>query len=273
MKTQLSSNVETITPAIAAQLLKKNTKNRKLRDRRVNRLVKAIQSGQWQINGDAIRIAKDGTLLDGQHRLAAIIISKKPIQSFVVRGLPPECMTTIDLGAVRTCGDHLRMAGYKGAVYALAAAAGVCLSFRKGVYVERKEKMSPDDMFQYIEANKRILKSAEIYTHSKLADFQKLLPQSVSVATHYLFTQIDRDKGESFFHHLVSGINLGKTSPILKLRTELIGMREETKRGKVSRRTFVHLMTTAFQAYLNDSRIERLPEYKPETKVMLPRVK
>lgn len=265
--------IETITPAIATQMLKKNNKNRSLRERVVTRLVKTINEGQWKINADAIRFAIDGTLVDGQHRLSAVVVSKKPIQSLVVRGLPLDVVDTIDIGNMRSLGNHLQMAGYKGAVFALAAAVGICLDFRKGQYVDYKEKTSPQEMLGFIKQHKRILKSAEIFTNTEHEDFQKLLPQSVSIATHYLFTEIDRDKGESFFHHLVKGENLGKASPILKLRNELIAMRTQSKRSGISRRIFLHYMTTAFQAYLDDKHIDSLPEHKPADKVLLPRAK
>lgn len=264
--------IETITPNIAAQMLKKNNKNRHLRERVVTRLVKTIKEGQWRMNGDAIRIADDGTLLDGQHRLSAVVVSKKPIISLVVRGLPLEVMDTIDIGNMRSLGNHLQMAGYKGAVFAIAAAVGVCLDFRKGLYSENRGKTSPQEMLDFLKAHKRLLKSAEIYTSQGNADFQKLLPQSLSVSCHYLFTEIDRDKGETFFHNLVKGENLGKTSPILKLRNELISMRGSTKRGDLNRKIYLHYITQAFQAYLHDKRVEQLPAYKPEVKIYLPKV-
>lgn len=74
-----SSAVETeiseISPDLARDLLAKNPHNRNLRVRRVEQLAGAMTRGEWVFNGDAIRIADSGMLLDGQHRLAAIVRS------------------------------------------------------------------------------------------------------------------------------------------------------------------------------------------------------
>ncbi len=268
----IKHTIETITPAMAEKWLENNPKNRSLKEKRVSRLVTTIKKGQWQLNGDAIRIANNGMVIDGQHRLAAIMVAKKPCESMVIRGLSPNVMTTIDLGASRSMGDHLKIHGYAGAVYALAAAVTVCLNFKAdGSYVDLKEKFSPDDALEFISDNKGILKSLEFLENKK--EFQQLLPQSVSIATHYLFKKIHREDAEKFFHFLITGEKLGGKSPILKLRSELILLRKDSKRMGFNRKLFLHLMTTAFQAYLDDTRLESLPPYKADTKVMLPKVK
>lgn len=272
MSAQIKHTIETITPAMAEAWLEKNPKNRSLRERRVNNLVRVIKKGQWQFNGDAIRIANDGSLIDGQHRLAAIMVSKKPCESLVIRGLSPDVMTTIDLGASRSMGDHLKIHGYSGSVYALAAAVTVCLCFKDdGSYAELKEKFSPDDALEFLRTNNGILKSTEFLANKK--DFQDLLPQSVSIATHYLFKKIHREDAEKFFHYLITGEKLGGKSPILKLRSELILLRMDSKKRGFNRKRFLYLMTTAFQAYLDDKKVENFPAYKADTKVVLPKVK
>ncbi len=268
----IKHDIETITPVIAEKMLEKNTKNRTIQKRYVGGLVKAILNGEWKVNGEAIKIANDGTLLDGQNRLAAIMVSKTKVDTLVVRGLSPDVMPTLDIGKPRNNGNHLQMAGYTGSVFALAAAVGICLQFSRRKYTEDKNRISPAAILNYLDNNKRILKSLEIYTSDELKDFRELLPQSVSVATHYLFTQINRDEGEKFFHALLKGTNLGDKSPILKLRTELISMRKDTKRGYVSRRAYLHFMTTAYQLYLEGKRPDRLPVFKREGEILLPKM-
>ena len=55
--------VQTITAEKAANLLKKNTRNRKLNKRAVSRYANLMKQGLWRIGNDAICIAPDGTLL------------------------------------------------------------------------------------------------------------------------------------------------------------------------------------------------------------------
>ncbi len=266
-----SIKFETITPSIASSLLKKNNVNRKIRERKVNRLVQTIKAGHWRTNGETICIANDGTLLNGQHRLTAVVISKHPIVTAVARGLDKEVVTTIDIGNPRSAADHLRMAGYRGNHGALAAAVKICLSFNKGQYSDQKIGMSPCEMFRFLKENKRILRSQELFESN--TTITAILPPSAAIAMHHLFSSISQEAANTFFHNLETGENLGKTSPVLRLRNQLTSLRNDSKRGEIRRRTFLHYLCAAFDAYLHDKRIEKLPEYKGDVKVMLPKKK
>ena len=79
--------VETITPQLAEIYLGKNTHNRNIRKPVVGKYANDMENGFWNFDGAPIRFADDGTLLDGQHRLHAIIKSNKAIDLLVVRGL------------------------------------------------------------------------------------------------------------------------------------------------------------------------------------------
>lgn len=80
-------DVETITPKMAEEYLKHNKINRTLKDKRVTSYANDMKDGAWQLNGEAIRFNKSGDLIDGQHRLNAIIRANKPIQTVVMRGI------------------------------------------------------------------------------------------------------------------------------------------------------------------------------------------
>jgi hypothetical protein len=115
MTPQIKVSTIKITPQMAAQMLLKNTKNRKMNRNHINSMVRDMLAGNWQQNGDAIRFDYNGDLIDGQHRLKAIIESGKAMYCVVVRGLDPESMKTIDSGKKRNYGDRLTMRGIKNA--------------------------------------------------------------------------------------------------------------------------------------------------------------
>lgn len=95
--------LETITPKKAKEWLeKRNTYNRAMRPSWVATLVGYIKAGKWKMTGDSIKFAKDGTLLDGQHRLAACVESGVAIQSLVVYGLEEDMYAWLDQGKPRT---------------------------------------------------------------------------------------------------------------------------------------------------------------------------
>jgi hypothetical protein len=59
-------------------------------------------------------------LIDGQHRLHAIIQANVPIKSYVVRSITKEAFSVLDSGIKRTMGDEFTFAGEMNAI-ALAA--------------------------------------------------------------------------------------------------------------------------------------------------------
>ena len=105
----------TISPYIAAQMLMANKKNRNINRNYVASLARDMRAGNWQDNGDSIRFGKDGVLLDGQHRLTAIVQSQVSIECLVIKDIDNEAMQTIDSGRKRTYGDRLAINGIKNA--------------------------------------------------------------------------------------------------------------------------------------------------------------
>lgn len=110
-----------ITPAIAASLLSKNTRNRPINQKRVADLAREMTRGGFKFNGDTIRVDVNGVLLDGQHRLSACVASGCDFQCILVTGLPPEVMPTIDQHSKRTVGHVLAIEGVKNSNFVAAA--------------------------------------------------------------------------------------------------------------------------------------------------------
>lgn len=125
-------SIELITPDIADEMLKCNINNRK---RARSSAARAIMNGEWELNGATIVFCEDGTLLDGQHRLTAVVETGEPIVSIVVRGLPKKTQISMDTGKTRSAADFLHMMGYKNAKI-LASAAGALLRIENGGGIE-----------------------------------------------------------------------------------------------------------------------------------------
>ena len=71
-KQNIQVEIETITPAKAAEYLKFNRSNRRVIYRRVDFYVKQMEKNQWKLTGDSIKF-NGQNLIDGQHRLEAVI--------------------------------------------------------------------------------------------------------------------------------------------------------------------------------------------------------
>jgi hypothetical protein len=98
----MTINQEVITPAMAQEYLKFNTENyRSINNVRVISYAADMKAGRWQLNGEGIKFDTNGTLIDGQHRLQAIVRAGVPIEMLVIRGI--EAGTNLyDIGAGRS---------------------------------------------------------------------------------------------------------------------------------------------------------------------------
>jgi hypothetical protein len=116
-------SIETITPAVARKMLQANTDNRPLTEAFVQRYASDIQAGQWVNDGSPIRFSCSGRLLDGQHRLMAVVASGGQIDAVVIRGLDDDAFETMDTGKPRTAADVLAINGAKNFTCAASIAA------------------------------------------------------------------------------------------------------------------------------------------------------
>lgn len=118
-----------VTPDVAAEWLTANHVNRNRRQHTIERYARDMRAGQWAYTGDPIKFSAGGALLDGQHRLAAIILANVDVVLPVIHGLPEQAQKFMDSGDRRTASDTLSMAGHPKPVL-LAATAKMALSIR-----------------------------------------------------------------------------------------------------------------------------------------------
>lgn len=101
----VETTVELITPKKAAEYLKHNTLNRPIRSRHLEILMREMTSGNWKLTHQGIAFDEAGNLLDGQHRLTAVVLTGVTIESLVTRNLNQQAARSIDKTAVRNYND------------------------------------------------------------------------------------------------------------------------------------------------------------------------
>lgn len=226
MKQEIQIEIEEITPQIAAVYLQKNRTNRKLIENRVLFYMDQMVKGQWKLTGDSIKFS-GLFLIDGQHRLQAIVRSGITIKCLVVRNLGGDVFDVLDTGRVRQAGDVLSGYGYPN-VYLLASAS------RYLYFYERRIVPAVVTV-----PNQEIL--AVCQRHTDLSAFTsdicsfKFARSGVIVASLYWIEQCGKTKGQSFTEGFLKGNDLKITSPIYSLRERVIADRSllAHKRGRV----------------------------------------
>lgn len=133
----MQAEVMKITPLMAKEALSRNTVNRRISDSRVSMYADDMRRGEWQLNGEAIVFAEDGTLINGQHRLAAIVRSGCTVQMLVVKGVKDD-VSLFDRGRNRSQSDAISMEGVLASSYTVAMA-------RLWIYMNEKSECIVSD--------------------------------------------------------------------------------------------------------------------------------
>ncbi|TXE27127.1 hypothetical protein FOT62_22675 [Serratia marcescens] len=223
------ADVETITPEIAITYLGANTINRNLNQTYVDRYVREMKSGTWRLNAESIKFDASGRLIDGQHRLNAVVMAGVAIQSLVVRGIPVGVIDTLDTGKARTGGDVLAISGIteKSASGCIAQAVCTLLRYEAGVnwsvsgggykYLETNEKIAI-----YYRGHMNELKANLLWIKENLPSKGGLMPASDVLALLTICARKDPTLAHAFFTEIFKGINLADGSMSWALRNRLI---------------------------------------------------
>lgn len=94
-----------VTPDLARTWMGRNTINRPISMTKVGRIVAKMREGRWVFTHQGVAFSKSGELLDGQHRLLAVIETNMPFEFLVSWNLDREAFYHMDTGGTRTAAD------------------------------------------------------------------------------------------------------------------------------------------------------------------------
>ena len=149
------------TPELAKSLLELNTHNRKITPSVVEKYCREILNGEWYPMAAGIGVDDHGVLVDGQHRLMAIVETEIAVPLLIVWGLPPACQekedrhnrrdmfTVFSLAGIITSRKAVQVATFfcrrKVGAYAKESLqrAGVSDSDVKAIYLALRDAIDP----------------------------------------------------------------------------------------------------------------------------------
>lgn len=201
--------VKKITPEYAAILMQHNNLNRPINRITLEDYKSQIQKGLWKLNGEPIIISNDGVLLNGQHRLTAVIETGLPITSVVVEGVENNDFATIDTGRTRTIADIFNIeeipnANSVGAIITAFFRLNKVDSSSSSKDNLRRLKMSKPELLDFYRKNSSVLQSVYKFAarcHGKLG-----LMKTTEVGALYLYLTrtLNHSEGkvQAFFEQL-----------------------------------------------------------------------
>jgi len=126
-----------ITPKQAESWLELNKDNRKTSKKKIMEYANEIKNGRWRYTHQGIAFDKDGYLLDGQHRLQAIIDSGIALKTVVACGVDRGEFTILDRGFPRNLMVITGIEKYYTEIYTLL------ITF----VLKHSTRPSPDDVY------------------------------------------------------------------------------------------------------------------------------
>jgi hypothetical protein len=217
----LSVELMLIGPDLAAEFLSRQHGNQRgLKRKTLQRISQDLVAGRWKLNGEAIIFDSSGSLVDGQHRLKAVVITKTPITSIVVYGVNPSTYTSIDAGSPRSPYDALKSEGIPNA-QSVSSAALLLLQYEQGKTMSsHTPTISKMEVQEIVSKNPGLVEWSRI-THGRISMICR--SRVVPVFCGHIMSLVNDNDAKKFFRMLESGENLASGDPILAFRNLMSG--------------------------------------------------
>jgi hypothetical protein len=258
MNTNIKVYPRSITPEDAVKFLEKNSGNRKMSDKNVTFLSEQMKKGDWKITADPIKFGKDGRLLDGQHRLQAVVKYGKAVEMFVAENVDDSVFAVLDTGKNRSAGDVLSTQGFKNA-NSLSGAVRAILLYNAGYYSDsnsasRTAKATNAAVLKFVERNPEIMEVVDFVAQiNRQFKYISLAPLTM---LYWTLSKKNQQQADAFFGKYATGIELTESSPIRLLRDRLI--RDGQNKTKLSTRDKVALFIYAWNAFITRRKLQQL---------------
>lgn len=253
----ITYEIVTVTPELASEWLGKNHGNRNQRALKIDVYARDISDGNWLFTGESVKFDWDGRLIDGQHRLEAIIAAGISVSILIVRGLDPAVQSVLDTNARRSAADALGFKGVAAHRSYIAKHARIALARQNGYLQFSLDTSIPSysnsEILDWYAANMDADYSAAVA--SKLSTKTNVTPGALS----YIFlalSRVDGDDATIFVNDIANLRTAGAGDPRFALIRALESLSRE--RGGNRDAAQIYLFFRAWNAWRGKKRVELL---------------
>jgi hypothetical protein len=203
VSSDIQTQIRLVSPEVAARWLEGTVRQRTLSDDVVERYAADMKAGRWTISESAICFDTNGQLLNGQHRLWAVLNSGCTIKALVSTGYPPDAIMTMDDGYARKPAQVYKIATGETAS-TLGIAVARLLTSQIHYAGQTKNRMPRSEMFEVYDRYKDGIKFAEEVLGGTRGI--SITPVACAMARAYYARPDHRDRMRLFGDRLVKGI-------------------------------------------------------------------
>lgn len=269
----MESYWEDITPEKAAEYLRGNAARRSVSQSVVSGYARDMAAGHWLPTHQGIAFDEQDVLIDGQHRMTAVVRSGKTIRFWVTRGVGRENFGVLDTGRVRTLANLFEIEGQGKDATQLAAVGRRVTLWLAGEPWNKKFIPTRSEVAKTVEEHPELVEAAK-FAHGWPP--RRTIAPAVAGFCWWLFGTIDSDEANYFMDHLRTGEALETGDPILTLRERLFHDRtlpQRTSRTLLNRPTEIQTALTimAWNHYRRRNKLQRLQLPNPMSNEVFPR--
>jgi hypothetical protein len=219
--------VRQISPSEAARLLQANNNNRNLVSGNISFFEEQLRRGEFQLTHQGIAIGSSGKLLDGQHRLTAIVNTGIPATMLVASDMPDETFLVLDTGRTRTASDALSIIGVANTVHlASAIRLYICYQLSPELVWRTAQKSqvgtNTATIAEYNKDRENWQCAARIAASFRLKNIVVPSPMACLAYLAMVHANYSKEFIEDFASTLRDGAGLKPHDPILVYRTKMI---------------------------------------------------
>ena len=233
LPSQDALQIVTVTPEMAVQILERNELNRPLNDQHVHRIARQITEGKWKFNGDTIKISSNHSVVDGQHRLWAIIEAKQAVDTIIVTGIERDAFATIDtLRKPRSGSDVIALAGTLKYRNMIAAALGWLIRYQRGVlqtYNQPQNKVENSDIEAAFKEHPGIVRAVE-----RCMPLRGLANPGIVAFAYYVALDRNGLLAEKLVDTLIDPAGVSINDPLFRLRSYFTSDHHKRKEAVMS---------------------------------------
>lgn len=244
-------NIEYVDTDYARNLLKSNTINRPINQTNLKMLVSEMKNGNFVFNGDTITITSDGKIIDGQHRLLALIESGYSGNFIFVRGVAESAFSTKDNGKKRSIQDVLYISGEVNCSR-LASALKAIISWEINKEFYSGESFSVESFFTALENYPKVKYYVSWFSSgSSMLNKVGCLSAMAGVCTIFN-TKYSQEKIEEFLLQVGHGENIAKGMPAYAFRERL---QLSTRTQRISQQIRIAMFAKSLLAHCENKKM------------------
>lgn len=248
----MRSETKTISPEEAAELLTRNESNRPLSKTVVSGFASAMRRGEWKLTHQGIALGEDGQVVDGQHRLSAIVESGVPTETLVFTEVGNDTFDVLDAGRKRNASDALAIAGEK-STHLLASMLRIVWLYNNRPDSSWSGGSAAVTTPQILETLEKHPKVRDFVTPGlEIANATGTIKSAAAGASYLVSRNNAKKKTAPWFDGLIEGAGLTKGDARLKYRNHMLNLARK-QASEVQRRRdnreHVWIYLTAFNAW------------------------